>query len=69
MQAFYRERSVLEKEHGAKLLALSKKTYEKKTKKSSSLSVGDTPAMTPGSLERFGILFSGIIVQLLTNRM
>lgn len=30
---------------------MAKKYYEKKTKKSSSLSVGDTPAMTPGSLE------------------
>ncbi|ESZ93784.1 BZZ1 protein [Sclerotinia borealis F-4128] len=51
IQAFYRERSVIEKEYSAKLNALAKKYYEKKTKKSSSLSVGDTPAMTPGSLE------------------
>lgn len=52
IQQFYRERSVLEKEHGAKLNALAKKYFEKKSKKSSSLSVGDTPALTPGSLER-----------------
>jgi hypothetical protein len=32
---------------------LAKKYYEKKAKKSSSLSVGDTPTMTPGSLERY----------------
>ncbi|KAA8565068.1 hypothetical protein EYC84_010827 [Monilinia fructicola] len=51
IQAFYRERSAIEKEYSAKLNALAKKYYEKKTKKSSSLSVGDTPAMTPGSLE------------------
>ncbi|TGJ88731.1 hypothetical protein E0Z10_g90 [Xylaria hypoxylon] len=51
IQNFYRERSVLEKEHAARLNALAKKYFEKKSKKSTSLSVGDTPAMTPGSLE------------------
>jgi hypothetical protein len=54
IQQFYRERSAIEKEYSAKLNALAKKYYEKKAKKSSSLSVGDTPAMTPGSLERYG---------------
>lgn len=53
IQQFYRERSAIEKEYGAKLNALAKKYYEKKAKKSSSLSVGDTPSMTPGSLERY----------------
>jgi hypothetical protein len=52
IQQFYRERSTIEKEYSAKLAALAKKYYEKKTKKSSGLSVGDTPTMTPGSLER-----------------
>ena len=56
IQAFYRERSVIEKEYSARLNALAKKYFEKKTKKSASLSVGDTPTMTPGSLERYGIL-------------
>ncbi|KAK3360108.1 hypothetical protein B0T25DRAFT_534770 [Lasiosphaeria hispida] len=51
IQAFYRERSVIEKEYSARLNALAKKYFEKKSKKSSSLSVGDTPTMTPGSLE------------------
>jgi len=51
IQQFYRERSAIEKEYSAKLNGLAKKYYEKKSKKSSSLSVGDTPAMTPGSLE------------------
>jgi hypothetical protein len=55
IQQFYRERSAIEKEYSSKLNALAKKYYEKKTKKSSSLSVGDTPAMTPGSLERLGV--------------
>lgn len=53
IQQFYRERSVIEKEYSGKLAALAKKYYEKKAKKSSSLSVGDTPLMTPGSLERY----------------
>ncbi|KAI9833954.1 MAG: hypothetical protein M1838_005554 [Thelocarpon superellum] len=51
IQQFYRERSTIEKEHSAKLNALAKRYYEKKAKKSSSLSVGDTPSLTPGSLE------------------
>jgi hypothetical protein len=55
IQQFYRERSVIEKEYSAKLNALAKKYYEKKAKKSSNLSVGDTPSMTPGSLERYRI--------------
>jgi formin-binding protein 1 len=33
------------------LSALAKKYYEKKARKSSTLSVGDTPTVTPGSLE------------------
>jgi hypothetical protein len=42
----------LEKEYSVKLNALAKRYFEKKAKKSSSLSVGDTPVLTPGSLER-----------------
>ncbi|KAG0633344.1 hypothetical protein HOY80DRAFT_992138 [Tuber brumale] len=51
IQSFYRERAVIEKEYAAKLNALAKKYFEKRAKKCSSLSVGDTPFMTPGSLE------------------
>lgn len=51
IQQFYRERSAIEKEYSTKLSALAKKYFEKKLKKSSSLSVGDTPVTTPGSLE------------------
>ncbi|TDZ67249.1 Protein BZZ1 [Colletotrichum trifolii] len=51
IQQFYRERSAIEKEYAAKLNSLAKKYFEKKNKKSAPLSVGDTPAMTPGSLE------------------
>jgi len=52
IQAFYRERSVIEKEYSAKLNTLAKKYFDKKARKSASLSVGDTPTLTPGSLER-----------------
>ena len=52
IKEFYRERSEIEKEYSSKLSILAKKYYEKKAKKSSSLSVGDTPTVTPGSLER-----------------
>ena len=51
IQQFYQERAAIEKEYSAKLSALAKKYYDKKAKRSSSLSVGDTPSMTPGSLE------------------
>lgn len=51
VQEFYQERSAIEKEYAAKLTALAKKYYDKKAKRSSNLSVGDTPALTPGSLE------------------
>ncbi|KJZ73868.1 hypothetical protein HIM_06761 [Hirsutella minnesotensis 3608] len=51
IQQFYRERSAIEKEYSAKLSALAKRYFEKKNKKSSQLSVGDSPVMTPGSLE------------------
>ncbi|TGZ85498.1 FCH-domain-containing protein [Ascodesmis nigricans] len=51
VQSFYRERSALEKEYAGKLNALAKKYHEKKAKKSATLTVGDSPSLTPGSLE------------------
>lgn len=51
IKEFYDERAAIEKDYSAKLTALAKKYYEKKNKRSSNLSVGDNPAMTPGSLE------------------
>jgi hypothetical protein len=51
IQQFYRERSVIEREYAARLSALCKKYMDRKAKKISSLSVGDTPTLTPGSLE------------------
>jgi hypothetical protein len=54
IQQFYRERSVIEKEYAGRLSALARKYFEKKAKKASALSVGETPIITPGSLERCG---------------
>ncbi|KAJ5555313.1 hypothetical protein N7535_007752 [Penicillium sp. DV-2018c] len=51
IQQFYRERSAIEKEYASKLTLLCKKYYDRKSKKISTLSVGDTPTLTPGSLE------------------
>ncbi|KAF2725807.1 actin polymerization protein Bzz1 [Polychaeton citri CBS 116435] len=51
IQTFYRERSAIEKEYSQKLNVLAKKYFERKAKKQSTLSVGDTPTVTPGSLE------------------
>ncbi|KAK7540186.1 hypothetical protein IWX49DRAFT_607974 [Phyllosticta citricarpa] len=51
IQQFYRERSAIEKEYAGRLNALAKKYFEKKAKKSSLISVGENPTVTPGSLE------------------
>ena len=51
IQQFYRERAAIEKDYSSKLYGLAKKNFEKKAKRSSSLGVGDTPSLTPGSLE------------------
>ncbi|KAI9691288.1 MAG: hypothetical protein M1820_009786 [Bogoriella megaspora] len=51
VQQFYRERSTIEREYSQKLSGLAKKYFEKKAKRQSSLSVGDNPSVTPGSLE------------------
>ena len=51
IQSFYRERAAIEKEYSSKLAALARKNFEKKNRRTSPLSVGDTPQLTPGSLE------------------
>ncbi|KAF2122957.1 hypothetical protein BDV96DRAFT_481513 [Lophiotrema nucula] len=68
IQAFYRERSAIEKEYSVKLSALAKKYYEKKARKSSSLSVGDTPTVTPGSLESASMTTWGVQLNTLESR-
>jgi len=68
IQHFYRERSAIEKEYAIKLSALAKKYYEKKAKKVSSLSVGDTPTVTPGSLESASMTTWGVQLSTLESR-
>ncbi|OCK76162.1 FCH-domain-containing protein [Lepidopterella palustris CBS 459.81] len=68
IQQFYRERSVIEKEYATKLSALAKKYFEKKTRKTSSLSVGDTPTVTPGSLESASMTTWGVQLNTLESR-
>ncbi|KAL2280036.1 hypothetical protein FJTKL_12994 [Diaporthe vaccinii] len=51
IQGFYRERAAIEKDYAKQLTALANKYFEKKAKKSAGLGVGDTPTMTPGSIE------------------
>lgn len=53
---FYRERAAIEKEYASKLTALSSKYFEKKAKMSTTLSVGETPQITPGSLENASLV-------------
>ena len=67
IQQFYRERSVIEKEYSQKLYALAKKHFEKKARKTSGLSVGDTPTMTPGSLEWYNSPLAAINDQLIDH--
>ncbi|KAL1297471.1 hypothetical protein AAFC00_004996 [Neodothiora populina] len=68
MQSFYRERSAIEKEYSQKLSALAKKYFEKKIRKSSTLSVGDTPTVTPGSLESASMTTWTVQLTTLENR-
>lgn len=68
MQQFYRERSAIEKEYAQKLSGLAKKYYEKKAKRSASLSVGDTPTVTPGSLESASMTTWGVQLSTLEGR-
>ncbi|KAF2000958.1 FCH-domain-containing protein [Amniculicola lignicola CBS 123094] len=68
IQQFYRERSIIEKEYATKLSALAKKYFEKKARKSSSLSVGDTPTVTPGSLESASMTTWGVQLNTLESR-
>lgn len=61
---FYQERSNLEKEYLTKLKELTKKYFDKKSKLSASLSVGDEPAITPGSLENASlVLWTDLLTQ------
>ncbi|SCW02426.1 LAFE_0F06172g1_1 [Lachancea fermentati] len=51
IEAFYKERAKLEKEYSVKLSNLTAEYFTKKSSATVSLSVGDSPTITPGSLE------------------
>lgn len=68
IEQFYRERGAIEKEYGAKLRALAAKYHERKGKKLASLSVGDTPTLTPGSLESASLTTWGTQLTTLEKR-
>ncbi|KZZ91623.1 Src-domain containing protein [Ascosphaera apis ARSEF 7405] len=50
IQSFYRERSAIEKEYAQKIIQLCRRHHERCSRKFGTLSVGETPTMTPGSL-------------------
>lgn len=56
IESFYKERATIEQEYSAKLNDLCKRHFSKKAKQSSSLSVGDEPQITPGSLESASVV-------------
>lgn len=56
IEQFYRERAKLEREYGEKLSGLTKEYLNRKSKSAVPLSVGDTPTITPGSLEAADIV-------------
>lgn len=56
IEQFYRERAKLEREYSEKLEGLTKEFLNRKSKTSVSLSVGDTPSTTPGSLEAASVV-------------
>ncbi|AAS51492.2 ACR266Wp [Eremothecium gossypii ATCC 10895] len=51
LASFYHERSKLEREYGEKLAGLTKEYFGRKSNSTVVLSVGETPTITPGSLE------------------
>ncbi|CCF58672.1 hypothetical protein KAFR_0F00750 [Kazachstania africana CBS 2517] len=51
IEAFYRERAKLEKEYSERLNSLTSEYFNKKNNVTVSLSVGETPTKTPGSVE------------------
>lgn len=56
IEAFYKERSKLEKEYSDKLKVLTAEYFKKKSVASVSLGVGQTPTVTPGSIEAASVV-------------
>lgn len=51
MESFYRQRALIEREYADKLQKLTSESFQKVSKLSPTLSVGEEPSITPGSLE------------------
>ncbi|KAG0683453.1 hypothetical protein C6P40_000097 [Pichia californica] len=51
MESFYRQRALIEREYADKLQKLTTESFQKVSKLSPVLSVGEEPTITPGSLE------------------
>lgn len=51
MESFYRQRAMIEREYSEKLQKLCAESFQKVSKLSPTLSVGEDPTITPGSLE------------------
>ncbi|KAH3677624.1 hypothetical protein WICMUC_001727 [Wickerhamomyces mucosus] len=51
IEQFYRQRAIIEREYSTKLQNLTNEYLKKKANKSTNISVGDEPKITPGSLE------------------
>lgn len=56
IEQFYRERAKLEHEYSEKLSALTREYFSKKSNHAVTLSVGESPAMTPGSVETAAVV-------------
>ncbi|GAV28208.1 hypothetical protein PMKS-001678 [Pichia membranifaciens] len=51
MESFYKQRALIEREYAEKLQKLTSESFQKVSKLSPTLSVGEEPTITPGSLE------------------
>ena len=51
MESFYKQRALIEREYAEKLQKLTTESFQKVSKLSPTLSVGEEPTITPGSLE------------------
>lgn len=51
MESFYKQRALIEREYAEKLQKLTTESFQKVSKLSTTLSVGEEPTITPGSLE------------------
>ena len=56
IETFYRERAKIEREYSEKLSHLTTEHFGKKSNNTVSISVGDTPSTTPGSIEAASVV-------------